>query len=447
LVGGFALLFVSVLAGNYLAYRVLLTNEFKYGEFPRAYGAMLRVKSSEWQRYIFFPRDAAEAVFSVSSAARELQPYLGIDRNGGWRTVGCEELRLDPCPIGIAGGWFVWAVRSAAAEAGHFKSARSAQAYFRRLAQEINAACAEGRIACTAERDSMAPPFRVEYVELTLHSAAVGMRRLLDFGKGEAGWNAMPASPAEEARFSRIVGRIPRPAKDASDDLVVEGWIAADGVPGLAIEDAAGASSRTTLSMTPADDVQRKFQSGGWQDVHATRFRLETDCRRPTCRLILTRSGDGSTAIPLDRFLASRGQIMLDSWRFQVTEKLDKKAAFRNIDVPALEAFFQKLNRFAHIYSIVFTVLGAMAIPGALLWYFVRRKDSVAAGTLAMFVLVSAVAVLSRIGLLAYIDASSWRALHTLYLAPATPFMIIVAICGSFMGWRAILILRNPVPR
>jgi hypothetical protein len=53
---------------------------------------------------------------------------------------------------------------------------------------------------------------------------------------------------------------------------------------------------------------------------------------------------------------------------------------------------------------------------------------------LLVFVLASGVAVLSRIAALAYIEVSSFPAINLLYAAPASPFVIVFAVMGTYVG-------------
>jgi hypothetical protein len=45
--------------------------------------------------------------------------------------------------------------------------------------------------------------------------------------------------------------------------------------------------------------------------------------------------------------------------------------------------------------------------------------------------------VITRIALLAYIDVSAFHAVNPLYLAPATPLLLMLAVLGLYLGGRA----------
>ena len=57
----------------------------------------------------------------------------------------------------IGGAWFVWTFREAVAATGAHRSATQAAAFYQRMADEINAACARGALACRSERHSLTP--------------------------------------------------------------------------------------------------------------------------------------------------------------------------------------------------------------------------------------------------------------------------------------------------
>ncbi|WP_298810852.1 hypothetical protein [uncultured Sphingomonas sp.] len=103
------------------------------------------------------------AVYNVSSAARELRPAFEGVIGEQWRAPGCESDKLSRCPE-ILAGWFQWALRDAVAHAGYYKTAGTAAAFYTRLADEIDTACAAKKLDCLASRSTLAPPFRSDYV-------------------------------------------------------------------------------------------------------------------------------------------------------------------------------------------------------------------------------------------------------------------------------------------
>lgn len=154
---------------NYRHYGVFDVVEFKQPEFMAAYGSLSRVRHrTPWIPYVVIPREVLERVYAVSPAVAELRPYFDGPGPDGLEQVGCATYGMLPCDGEIRAGWFMWALRDAAAQAGHHRTAVEAKAFYRRMAREIGAACDDGRLDCLAPRVTMVPPFRTDYVWPTL---------------------------------------------------------------------------------------------------------------------------------------------------------------------------------------------------------------------------------------------------------------------------------------
>lgn len=204
----------SVAAANRAAYGVFASNEFYDSAFPAAYGAVSRIRHDTWRRHVVFPKDAREKAYAVSAAARELRPSLdGVDGET-WREVGCAQTQTNPCPE-ILSGWFMWALRGAAATAGHYASGRDADAFYQRLSGEIDAACDDGRLSCLPSRATMAPPFRWHYVADALAVVPALLRTLVAVGNAEVG--SLASSGPHIEFMAQLVGPVSRPfASEAS---------------------------------------------------------------------------------------------------------------------------------------------------------------------------------------------------------------------------------------
>ena len=94
-------------------------------------------------------------VDAVSPAFASLAPYF--DGPGkGWESFTCS---LYPSACGeIGSGWFVWALRDAAAKSGHYSSPAEASAFYGRIADEITAACGRGALDCSPQLIAEMPP-------------------------------------------------------------------------------------------------------------------------------------------------------------------------------------------------------------------------------------------------------------------------------------------------
>jgi hypothetical protein len=155
-----------VRAENSARYGAGLDNDMAQGVFLRAYADWSRVEAGPRAYRIPITADQRAAVYPVSAAAQELRPSLDDPRNS-WRHYGCAD-RTRLCDY--AGGWMVWALRDAAASAGHFRDASSAQRFFTQLSHEIVAACDDGRLRCAAALPASLQPIQRAPLGLLAHS-------------------------------------------------------------------------------------------------------------------------------------------------------------------------------------------------------------------------------------------------------------------------------------
>jgi hypothetical protein len=163
---------VAVSTINYFKYGWFTTVEFNAKEFLDAYGALNRVKHAHWAPQDPLPTETRLKIYPHSRSFSELKPYLEGPLGEGWsKHSGAHEMR----------GWFMWAFRDAAAHAGHYSDGREALRYYRKVADEINAACDDGRLDCYSKRSSMAPPWRWEYFSPILEAAWRSLKYMCHF--------------------------------------------------------------------------------------------------------------------------------------------------------------------------------------------------------------------------------------------------------------------------
>ena len=177
----FAAVVLAVNALNHHYYGVFRNNDFRSSDFQSGYGALARIGQDEMRRFVVFPKDARLRAYAASANARQLQPYLDGELGRSWARVGCEQTAIRPCDE-ILSGWFMWALRDAVAQAGHYRSAREAEGFYKALAAEIDEACAAKRIPCGPPRRTLVPAWRPEFAAWTAESGVKVARTLLTLG-------------------------------------------------------------------------------------------------------------------------------------------------------------------------------------------------------------------------------------------------------------------------
>ena len=140
--------------------------------FLAGYGALARVSEDRAPPFVAVSRAALARAAAISPLVARLQPTFASAEGRIMADVGCQAHRIVPCDGEIRTGWFMWVLRDAVAAAGGYRNARTARAFYLRMAEEIGAACSDGRLRCSRLRATMVPPFAWRAIPATLAAAA-----------------------------------------------------------------------------------------------------------------------------------------------------------------------------------------------------------------------------------------------------------------------------------
>ena len=141
LAGSMAVLVAGVYSANYATFRSFAKSDLSAAPFEQAFKALLRIKSSYSLRYIAVNAEALRMAAEVSPAFAELKPHFEALAGRNWTNPV-----FDTLGVREYGPWFMWALRNMTAEAGYYKDPITTNAFYRRIAGEINQACDEGLI-------------------------------------------------------------------------------------------------------------------------------------------------------------------------------------------------------------------------------------------------------------------------------------------------------------
>jgi hypothetical protein len=430
---GFLLPIGTVSFLNWITYGVYRTNDFRSDDFLAAYGALTRIQHDEWRPYVVWPKDARERAYSVSPAARELAAAFEGPIGEGWRQAGCQQTRTEPCPE-ILAGWFMWALRDATAQAGHYRSAPAARLYYLRLAQEVNEACDRAEIPCLAARATLVPPLRVEYVVPTLEAAAKLVAIAITMGRGEIG--SPPSSgPAHLiSYFESLVGVVSPPI--GLRNIRIRGWVAAHGdAPRVLVQTSEGTAIAAPATTEPAPDAEA-VNAG----MKALRFTIEAICPSQNCSLVLKPLRQAEIAIPIHDLkvgaLTSKSDIA--AFIEAVGEDSGTVALKRR---QALQTAIARIIAFG--YAVLTPVLFVAGLVGVLI-AVVRGTLLAAPAGLVALTAASLAAVTIRIALLAFLEATAIPSVNVLYFSPASPFVLLFGLLGSYLGWKGHIHRRVP---
>ena len=402
-------------------------NEVKSSAFTHAYGALSRIEPDTWQRYIVFPKDVRTQTYAVSQAVRELAPTLDGPIGQNLAILRCREFGITPC-IGFHAGWFQWVLRDAVATAGHYGSAAQSKAFYEQLAHEIDDACEAHKLHCLAARNTLAPPFRWDYVADALREAWPMFQLLAILGTTEIGSYPSAAAGGDLDAISDMVGPV---QPGAAKTMILHGWAARPGrAPNVAIISHREAARFTSsVDLVPVGDIALGYP--GLDDVE---FTINTDCPRQDCDLILKVPGENDSKVPLATL--SKGVTALDDQRILFVDRVDETPTFPFRTMLA-QVQLILAKRLAVPYQAA-RFLWPVALASLVLAFVLdfRRVKPVPLYALA---LASLMAVVSRVGLLSYLEVTSIPSHNLLYLSPAMPFLIIFIVTALFLGARSVV--------
>ena len=196
---------LAVAAQNQRSYGVFLTDDFAGGNFPRLYSAWQSVHAGSERRYVPISRAKRLAVYRVSPAAAELERDLEGSQQG-FVAGSCARYRV--CDD-ITAGLIPYAIRNATARAGRAGTEQQAQRFWGLVADQIAAACSDGRLSCGRPMPMMLPELSAVDVPTFAASAWSSVRWLVTYGPAETARSPSSGSPRNWALFHRVVNGVP----------------------------------------------------------------------------------------------------------------------------------------------------------------------------------------------------------------------------------------------
>lgn len=425
---------LAVLVAWSATHAVALVNKAHYGsamvveprdaDFLGAYGALSRIEHAAWRRHVAVPREAIRRAAEHSPAVAELLPWLDGAMADGWARESCNAIGEDPCQGDIHAGWFMWALLGAVERAGHYGTAEESRRFYRRLAEEVDGACADGRLTCLPPRATMAPPFRPDTLPLLAAGFRDGLLKMVRFEFVELERLQSTGRSIDYELISDLVGG---PVFERGRNIWLRGIIQTSGptIARIAVERA-----DTAITYT-AELVEHQRYRDGRVEV---KFDLNTDCAFPDCALVVSdRHG------PLARLAFDQIGERVESGpvTFLFADIIDSRDRLAPRDRRS-DAAYLVLGQVAQVWRTISPVLAIIAFVAFLVaiagCIHRRRLDR-----LSLAALIVLVAVGSRLFLLAYIDVVALPALNGLYLSPAVPLWILflgLAPAAAVCAWR-----------
>ena len=163
LIGSALILVLCVCSLNYAKYGAFVVVDFKEQHFAKSLSLLNSIEPTERTLHVPVNSEQRALAYEVSPAFAKLQQYLEVEGQG-WTDHGCA---VYPHACGdYAGGWFMWAYRSAVARIDRYDSFASSAAFYANVAQELELACTSGTLSCKDQSFGFLPNLYDENLQL-----------------------------------------------------------------------------------------------------------------------------------------------------------------------------------------------------------------------------------------------------------------------------------------
>ncbi len=406
---------------NWLVYGKFVGVDVKERSFERALGAIHSIRSGGVQPFVSITRAARKQVYSVSPAFASLSRYFDTPPDQGWAGLTCN---LAPSLCGeIGAGWFLWALRDAAAADGHYQTPAKASAFFAQIADEIVAACASGALECSPQLIPAIPPVNWQQIAELLPSRVLRACRLLIMAHPPLQFNRSSGTRDQLDASLRFLNYPPHTPPPASYTL--SGWYYKFGSRewiSVEVRGADGLRVEVGVDRNSSPDLERAFKDPA---ASRQRFIIRTRCD-DNC-VMQFHGWDGANAVkslaelrraPIGFKLGS-GNVHVDS-----TEIRSDAASIEQHSQVISNSI--RMNIASH-YSLGFLPVLVLGLVAFLITTLLQWRRA-AANMCYIMAFTSWMLVMLRAALLILIDVTSFPALEPFYLAPAYFFLVSGAV-------------------
>jgi hypothetical protein len=341
----------------------------------------------------------------------------------GWSRFGCH---FYPATCDdIAAGWFLWALRDAGADHGFYKSPETARENFGRLASEIRAACADGKLRCRRLIWSSFLPAMTRQQWATFPSALLSVASMALFIDAPSPAQHSVANMTEQQDFWAFLNF---PQATAPETIRLRGWYwDSDSAqwPTFKLYGARGEEMPFSLTRLESPDLQKHFAD---ERAGFNRFGIRMQCMGD-CTLAAIREDGVELRLKLDhspqRIAAGNAQLYLD----------DLFGAWYHAG-PARTAAVALRSALVEVYGVLAPVLilaGLAAFIGACVKAIrLRAIDPLLWVATSLWAFVA-----TYITILALIQIGSFPALIYQYVVPAAYLAVFAAMLSLTAFWNS----------
>ncbi len=410
-----------VAACNLFAYHTFTVVDFKSRAYSHAVAALQSVRVGDPVAYVPVPAKVRAQVYAVSPAFASLKPFFEGVPGKPWTAHGCQ---VYPSTCGdYAGGWFVWALRDAAGQAGHYHTPRAAAAFYDQITAEVKAGCRSGQLHCVPGLVAFMPaitPSQRALIPSKLHDLAdMLLAKQAAPSPFESGGTAMQLDGMWE--FEGFPRRTGAPT-DPPSTLV--GWFYAKS--GAWIQLSCSQDGRAwiaPIARLASPDIAAHFNDPAATDRRfSAELPADADCS-------VQQIGAADPGLSFDQLLRSRDQrldgneLFIDSYGATARDVADQYAHKAEA---VLSALYMRL--------MPLLALAAAAAYLAHLWLLARGRARPDGYWLLCHVLWLSIA--ARLAILLLVDISSFPGIVMGYVAATLPLECAALLMTLYLPFR-----------
>jgi hypothetical protein len=405
---------LAVKTANYFKFGLFVSTEMDAPGYVASYRALQRIEPSPSIRFIPVTKKTRLSAYSVSPSFQEMAPLLENELYG-FTIQTNKEMGI---PHEIAGGWFYWALRDAANISGHHNTAREANVYYQRIADEINRAIDDGRLPGRLVFLTFMDPDLSNYVSYLPDSLLRMWRFLIPTAEKPAiEKDDLRVAPGVRETYNRVANR--RPALASYDITTIRGWFIPESgrIKQVSVRAENGEMLAVTDLIYSRTDIVKFFEAQGIKNIPAaTGFDLTiTSKNRYATHLDFITDDNKYAIIPLNN-------LEIDKFKRTTTTDFARKIVY-SIDTlsqqkaPTLRDAMQGF--IWSIYGKIVVCLSLICFLAGFMLLIVHRSIDYKENIYPILCILLFI-VLSRVAFFALLDASSWPG-GPRYLFPVMP--------------------------
>ena len=422
--GGFAFY-----AMNWIFYGSFAGVDTKERNFTAAYAAVQSVQDGNKIPFVPVSASTRAKIYNVSPTFALLKKHLDPP-NGRGPGAGCRSL---PQTCGdIAAGHFIWEFRAAAAATGAYRTPADASTFFGKIASEVHAACNDGRLRCSEGLLPFLAPISTEQLTRIPARVWAAMRFTVE-DMGRATLDTPSTGTREEIDAALRFLNFPdiKPARQARNEVEISGWLRWKGDTPLLISVLSKEYLPVPQLLEPLALVPAAYGRANEADGRR-KFVLTAACDFSCTVSVVGGAGGAPVYNSVKSLLGAGRSLSSPDWDGFV------KARTKAIPLqpgPATAAYLRRILTI--VYGFVLPVMlpaGLLAVIGAAVLSWLRAGSMLLVGMASTLWIL----VLSRLGLIALAEVTSFGAISNHYLNVAmylSTAAAVVSLSSLYWAW------------